>query len=274
MRRRLVDSPVIISLPLPFVNTFCEVFSVFFIFFRFFLYPRINPLKIHHTTSMLTIFIRTIILYFTLIVTMRFMGKRQIGEVQISEFIITIMLSEIAATPILDQSVPLLHAIAAIVLLLSVELLVSYLLIKSSRLKHLICGTPSILIRRGELIQKELKKNRVDVEELFSELRQKGYAALSDINYAILEENGQLSVFPYTEKAPATAHDLSLTPDETGIDHLCVADGKILEDSLRIIGWTKEQLEMEIRKRNLRLADIFILTIDDKNNLRIIPKML
>ncbi len=223
---------------------------------------------------MFTIFIRTIILYFTLIVSMRFMGKRQIGEVQISEFIITIMLSEIAATPILDHNVPLLHAIAAIVLLLSVELLISFLLIKSSRLKRLICGTPSILIRRGELIQKELKKNRVDIAELFSELRQKGYSALSEINYAILEENGQLSVFPYAANAPATPANLSITPDETGIDHLCIADGKILEDSLSLIGWTEEQLTKEIEKRSLRLSDIFILTIDDQNNLRIIKKML
>jgi len=223
---------------------------------------------------MTTIIIRTILLYLTLIITMRFMGKRQIGEVQISEFIITIMLSEIAATPILDHSVPLLHAITAIVLLLSVELLVSFLLIKTSWLKRLICGTPSILIRRGELIQKELKKNRVDIAELFSELRQKGYSALSEINYAILEENGQLSVFPYTANAPATPEILSVTPDETGIDHLCVADGKILEDSLRLIGWTKEQLEKEIRKRHLRLTDIFILTINDKNELRLIKKSL
>jgi len=223
---------------------------------------------------MTTIIIRTILLYLTLIITMRFMGKRQIGEVQISEFIITIMLSEIAATPILDHSVPLLHAITAIVLLLSVELLVSFLLIKTSWLKRLICGTPSILIRRGELIQKELKKNRVDIAELFSELRQKGYSALSEINYAILEENGQLSVFPYTANAPATPEILSITPDETGIDHLCVADGKILEDSLRLIGWTKEQLEKEIRKRHLRLTDIFILTINDKNELRLIKKSL
>ena len=223
---------------------------------------------------MFTIFIRTIILYFTLIVSMRFMGKRQIGEVQISEFIITIMLSEIAATPILDHSVPLLHAIAAIVLLLSVELLISYLLIKSSRLKRLICGTPSILIRRGELIQKELKKNRVDIAELFSELRQKGYSALSEINYAILEENGQLSVFPYAANAPATPETLSLTPDETGIDHLCVADGKILEDSLSLINWTEEQLQKELRRRDLRLSDIFILTINDKNDLHIITKTL
>lgn len=224
--------------------------------------------------SLHTIFIRTIIIYFTLIVSMRFMGKRQIGEVQISEFIITIMLSEIAATPILDHSVPLLHAIAAIVLLLSVELLISYLLIKSSRLKRLICGTPSILIRRGELIQKELKKNRVDIAELFSELRQKGYSALSEINYAILEENGQLSVFPYAANAPATPETLSLTPDETGIDHLCVADGKILEDSLSLINWTEEQLKKELRRRNLRLSDIFILTINDKNDLHIITKTL
>ena len=223
---------------------------------------------------MSTIIIRTLILYFILIVTMRFMGKRQIGEVQISEFIITIMLSEIAATPILDQSIPLLHAITAIVLLFSVELLVSYLLIKSSRMKRLICGTPSILIRRGELIQRELQKNRVDIEELFSELRQKGYSTLSDINYAILEENGQLSVFPYVKKSPATAEELSLQPDEPGIDHLCVADGKILDDSLCRIGWSKERLIKELQKRRLPLADIFILTIDDLGTIRFIRKNL
>lgn len=223
---------------------------------------------------MTTIIIRTIILYFTLIVSMRFMGKRQIGEVQISEFIITIMLSEIAATPILDHSIPLLHAITAIVLLLSIELLVSYLLIKSSRLKRLVCGTPSILIRRGKLMQEELRKNRVDIEELFSELRQKGYSNLSDINYAILEENGQLSVFPYVEKSPATPEHLSLHPTENGIDHLCIADGKILEDSLEIIGWTKEKIEKELKKRRLRLDDVFILTVDDQHNITIIAKTL
>ncbi len=223
---------------------------------------------------MTTIITRTIILYFTLIVSMRFMGKRQIGEVQISEFIITIMLSEIAATPILDHSVSLLHAITAIVLLLSVELLVSFLLIKSNRLKRLVCGTPSILIQRGQLIQKELKKNRVDIEELFSELRQKGYPSISDINYAILEENGQLSVFPYAEKSPVTAKDLSISSDENGIAHLCVADGKILEDSLQIIGWTSERLKQELNQRTLRLSDVFILTIDDQNNITVIKKTL
>lgn len=223
---------------------------------------------------MTTIIIRTILLYSALIISMRFMGKRQIGEVQISEFIITIMLSEIAATPILDHSVPISYAITAILLLLSIELLVSYLLIKSSRLKRLICGTPSILIQRGKLIQKELKKNRVDIEELFSELRQKGYSSISDINYAILEENGQLSVFPYVEKSPVTVKDLSLTPTETGIAHLCVADGKILTDSLQIIGWTNERLEKEIRRRHLTLPDIFILTVDDQNNVTVIKKTL
>ena len=223
---------------------------------------------------MTTIIIRTIILYFTLIVSMRFMGKRQIGEVQISEFIITIMLSEIAATPILDPNIPLLHAITAIVFLLSIELLISYLLIKNNRLKRLVCGTPSILILRGKLLQEELRKNRVDIEELFSELRQKGYSNISDINYAILEENGQLSVFPYEEKSPAKAQDLSLHPKEKGIDHLCVADGKILEDSLNIIGWTKEKIEKEIKKRRLRLEDVFILTVDDQHNITVISKTL
>ena len=114
----------------------------------------------------------------------------------------------------------------------------------------------------------------MDIAELFSELRQKGYSALSEINYAILEENGQLSVFPYAANAPATPETLSITPDETGIDHLCVADGKILEDSLSLINWTEEQLKKELRRRNLRLSDIFILTINDKNDLHIIKKTL
>jgi len=223
---------------------------------------------------MTTIIIRTILLYFTLIVSMRFMGKRQIGEVQISEFIITIMLSEIAATPILDNKIPLLHAVTAIVLLLSIELLVSYLLIKSSRLKRLVCGTPSILIRQGKLNQQELRKNRVDIEELFSEIRQKGYSSIREVNYAILEENGQLSVFPYAAKAPAAAEDLSLSPEETGIDHLCVADGRILPDSLQLTGWSEAKLKKEIAKRHLRLSDIFILTVDDCGSVTVIKKSL
>lgn len=225
-----------------------------------------------HTAHMVNVLIRTIVLYFTLIVSMRLMGKRQIGEVQISEFIVTIMLSEIAATPILDQNIPLSNAICAMLLLLSIELLVSYLLLKSGKLKRLICGTPSIIIGNGKLDQREMKKNRIDIEELFSELRQKGYSSIAEINYAILEENGQLSVFPYTKKAPATAEALSLSPAENGVDHLCVADGKILDDNLKTAGWTNERLERELISRRLPLSDIFILTIDDRGNIYIVKK--
>lgn len=221
---------------------------------------------------MINIMLRTAVLYLTLIVTMRFMGKRQIGEVQVSEFIVTIMLSEIAATPILDPDIPLLYAIVAIVILLSIELLVSFLLIKSSRLKRIICGSPSVLIKHGQLDMRELRKNRVDIEELFSELRQKGCASIAEVDYAILEENGQLSVFLYAKASPPTAEAMSLSPTEKGVAHLCIADGRVCDDGLSLVGWTRQRLEREIAARHITLHDIFIMTVDDTGDVYVIKR--
>ena len=145
---------------------------------------------------MLTLFIRTIIIYFALLLALRLMGKRQIGELRVSELIITLILSEIAVQPITDRNKPLLYAIVPILLLLSVEVIVSYLLLKSDFIKKLFYGSPTILIRRGRLLEEELKKNRIEADELASELRQKGFSKLDEIYYAVLEENGKLDTLP------------------------------------------------------------------------------
>ncbi|MGN1410830.1 MAG: DUF421 domain-containing protein [Eubacteriales bacterium] len=221
---------------------------------------------------MLILYIRTIIIYFALLLTLRFMGKRQIGELRVSELIITLLLSEIAVQPITDRNKPILYALIPILLLLAVEVIVSFLLLKSNLFKKLFYGSPTILVKRGKLLQKELKRNRIEADELISELRQKGFAKLDDIYYVVLEENGKLSVFPKAKNAPATPEDLGLNPSEIGVDHLIIIDGYILRDRLSEIGWDERRLDDEIKRSGLRLEEIFIMTADDSGKVTCIRK--
>ena len=221
---------------------------------------------------MLTIFFRTIIIYFVLVLSMRLMGKRQLGELQVSEFIITLMLSEIAVTPITSRSAPLLHAIVAILLLLSIEVLISFTLLKSNKLKRLFYGSPTILIRYGKINEKELKKNRVEIDELMSELRQKGVSDVSKVAYAILEENGKMSVFPTVHASPVTPTDLDLTPKDPGIAHVCVLDGTVVKTNLSLVSWDEKRLSSELKKMKVSLSDVFLLTVDDTSQINLILK--
>lgn len=207
-----------------------------------------------------------------LVFSVRLMGKRQIGELQVSDFIVTIMLSEIAAAPITTKNLPLLHAVVPIVLLLGIEVAISFLLIKCNRLKRLFYGSPAILICKGELKQDELRKNRIELDELLSELRQKGFSDISDVNYAILEENGKLSVFPYADKTPATPADLSICVSDSGIAHVCVIDGQVICHNLSLVGWNNARLEKELKKRKLKLSEVFLLTVNDTEDVTVIRK--
>jgi len=221
---------------------------------------------------MLTIFFRTIIIYFVLVLSIRLMGKRQIGELQVSEFIIALMLSEIAVYPITSRSAPLLQSILSILLLLSIEVIISFILLKSNRLKRLFYGSPTILIRNGEVIQSELKKNRIEIDEIMSELRQKGYSDISKIAYAILEENGKMSVFPSADVSPVTPSDLGIKVTESGIAHVCVLDGTVIKSNLELISWSTDRLNKELKKQKAELSDVFLMTIDDTDHVNIILK--
>lgn len=221
---------------------------------------------------MIPTILHTIIIYFTLILAMRLMGKRQLGELQASEFIIAVMLSEIATTPITTPDFPLFSAIVPIAVLITLEILISALLIRSNTLKRLFYGRPAILINRGKLDITAMKKNRIELDELLSELRQKGFSDVSHINYAILEENGKLSVFPKADKAPPTAEDLRISPKDDGIAHLIILDGTILEHNLTAAGWNRKRLDKELAKRRASPADVFLLTADDSGNVTFILK--
>jgi len=200
------------------------------------------------------------------------MGKRQLGELQASELIITFMLSEIAVAPIITTTTPLLHALIPIFLLLTLEIIISKLLMKSNTLKRIFYGTPSTLIRKGVIDQLEMKKQRIEIDELLSELRQKGYSSLSDINYAILEENGKISVFPKIQKSPLTVENTNIEPAEYGISHLIILDGSILQKNLALIGWDMHKLNKQLQKSSIDSSDVFLMTVDDGGRVTIVKK--
>ncbi|MBQ4354283.1 MAG: DUF421 domain-containing protein [Clostridia bacterium] len=221
---------------------------------------------------MLTVFIRTIIIYFSLIITIRLMGKRQIGELQLSEFIITFLLSEIASVPITDKSASLIDALLPIFFLLIIELTVSYILLKNNFIRKLLVGTPSLLILRGEIIQKEMKKNRIEIEELLASIRQNGCSCIGEVRYAILEENGKITVIPNKADAPVTPRDIGREVLETGIAHPIILDGNIVRENMHMIGWDENRLYRELRKRRVYEENVFLMTVDDAGNITVIKR--
>jgi len=221
---------------------------------------------------MINTILTTISVYFILIISMRIMGKRQLGELQASEFIIAIMLSEIATTPITNPEYPVSSALLSIAVLVALEYLISTLLLRSNRLKRIFYGKPVLLINRGSVDIRAMKKNRIELDELLCELRQKGFSDISHINYAILEENGKLSVFPKADQAPVTAGDLKLDVRDNGISHLIILDGTLLEHNLPSVNWSRERVECELCKRKLILDDVFLLSVDDGKHITLILK--
>lgn len=212
---------------------------------------------------MITVFLRTLIIYVILLTSMRLMGKRQIGELQLSELVTTFMLSELAVIPISDKHVPVAYAVLPILLLLSLEVILSFLLTKSAILKRLFLGKPSIVVRDGKLDQAELGRQRITVYELLSELRLQNVASPADVAYAILEENGKLSVFPKAAKAPVTPEQLGQNPADDGIAHPLIVDGKISSANLRLTGKSERWVAALLSKEGVRRKDVFLLTVDD-----------
>ena len=192
---------------------------------------------------MVTIFIRTLIIYLILIGAMRLMGKRQIGELEVSELVTTLLLSEIATLPIENQDIPILYAVIPIVTLLFLEVAASVLLSRFPKLKGILSARPSILVNKGTVDQKELSRMRLSLEELFSELRQQDVTDLEDVEYAILEKNGKISVILKNEAAPVTVRQARIKPDRGGMTHILVSGGVINRHGMKTAGVSEDQLK-------------------------------
>ena len=221
---------------------------------------------------MITVFARTIIIYIVLLAAMRLMGKRQIGELQTSELITTLLLSELAVGPITNKNLPIIHAIIPIFLLLSLEVITSFALTKSNRLKKLLYGAPTILIKDGEINIKALVDNRIEIDELMSELRQKNAPDVSSVKYAILEDNGKLSVFLKSEKSPPTGEELNLSTVDGGIAHEIIIDGEVVEENLTLMGKDSQWLKLQLNEGKTELKDVFLFTVNDADEIQLIKK--
>jgi uncharacterized membrane protein YcaP (DUF421 family) len=202
----------------------------------------------------------------------RLMGKRQVGEMQLSELVTTFMLSELAVNPIQDLSIPISYAILPLVFLLASEVIMSFLMTKSSFLKKVFFGRPSMIIKNGELNQKELARLRIGVSELLGELRLKDVGDISDVEYAVLEPNGKLSVFLKSDKKTVTLQDLKVQGQNDAIAHPIIIDGVINEKSLSYAKKDRAWIDKYLSKQNLKLEKIFLMTITDSEKINIIKK--
>ena len=221
---------------------------------------------------MLEIVLRTVFFYFFLILIMKIMGKRQLGQLQLSEFVTTFLLSEIAADPITNPEVPVLHAIVPILMLLGFEIVIAVTTTKVPLFKKLFDGVPSIVVCRGKLDQGQLRKNRISLDELLSEMRKKDIYDIADVEYAILEQNGQLSITPRADCEPVTRADLGIKKEETGISHPLVIDGHIHNYNLVLLGKDNKWLNRTLKARGTRVKKVFLFSMDDAGNCDLILK--
>ncbi len=217
---------------------------------------------------MLVIFFRTLILFFVVVVVMRVMGKRQIGQLQPFELVVAIMISELAAVPMQNIGIPLLNGIIPIVTLLIAQLTISFISIKSLAARSIICGKPSILIENGVINEKNLRSEMFTLNDLLEQLRIKNTLNISDVEFAILETNGQLSVIPKSQKRPANAEDLKLSTKYEGLPLDLVIDGEVIIENLEKaeldIAWLKNEL-MKYQIENIENA--LFVSLDTNGNL-------
>lgn len=222
---------------------------------------------------MFIVLIRTIILYLSIIAGLRLLGKRQLGELEPTELTVALILADLASVPMQDNGIPLLTGLIPIVVLLCLTTALSVLSAKSVRFRTLLCGNPSVVIRSGKVVEQELRRNRLTVDELLEDLRCKGYADPSQIYYAILETNGQLSVLPYAEERPITARQMKIDSPETGLPIILISDGRVLEHNLKGAGYEKNWLLTQLSANGLSRPDqAFLLTVDECGGVYCVPK--
>ena len=213
---------------------------------------------------MLVIFVRSIVLYIIVLVVTRLMGKRELGQLQPFEFVIAIMIADLAATPIANSGVPLVNGVIPILGLLVMNLFISMCSMKSMNFRAVISGKPSILIFRGKIDEKQLKKERFTINELQERLRDNNITNLGDVEYAILETSGQINVILKPEKWGCIPEDFNIQPEYEGISYDLVIDGKTITENLKKLGKNYNWLKKQVEKFGYTPEEALIVTLDGK----------
>ncbi|MDI9476744.1 MAG: YetF domain-containing protein [Natronincolaceae bacterium] len=216
---------------------------------------------------MFVVFTRALLLYLIVVVVMRMMGKRQVAQMQPFELVIMILIADLAATPMENMDIPLVNGIIPIIALLSVQVLTAYFSLKNEKFRDFVCGKPSILIHKGRIDQTEMHRLRVNINDLLEALRNKNQFNISDVEYAILETNGQISIIPRADKRPVVTGDLGIMVQEEQLPVTLISGGKLNSDKLRKAGHDKKWLMDQLKKQNIdNIKDVFLALISTDGN--------
>ena len=215
---------------------------------------------------MIVFFLRTLVLYLLLVGVIRLMGKRQVGQMEPAEFVVTMLSANLVTIPMQDFSVPVYTGVIPIVTVLAMELILSAATVKSVGLRRIFCGKPVILIENGRVLQKNLQKTRISLDELTGQLRLKDILDITQVQYAILETNGNFSVFPYSQFRPAAAKEAGIPVAPQGLPYTIVCDGHLLSENLAPAGKDAAWVQRELKKRGATLQGTWYLAVDDQGH--------
>lgn len=210
-----------------------------------------------------TIFIRTIILYIFVLVALRLMGKREIGQLQPYELVITMMIADLASVPMQDIGIPLFHGIIPIMALLLSQIVLSYINIKSGWIRRITCGEPTVLIQKGKIMEERLKKQRYTLDGLMEELRASGVFSIEEVEYAILETSGQISIIKKPGKENLTKEDMNIPTTYVGYPRPLIIDGSYINKNIQIMGITLKEIESYLKKQKVKSKDVLVLMYDE-----------
>ena len=217
--------------------------------------------------------LRTVLVYALLLLAMRLLGKRQLGELELSELVVTVLVADIAVRPIVEAGAPFFQSLAPLLILFGSEYLISVLSLRSAKLRNVLFGKPSILIRHGTIDQSEMKRNRFTLDELMQELRNQGVQDIQSVDYAVLETSGVMNLLLKASEQPITPSQLGLKPPEPGYATILINDGRTLSENLRRVGKDERWLQRELHARGIQKAqDVYYLHINDAGEIALQKK--
>jgi len=217
-------------------------------------------------------FLRTVVLYLVLIAVIRMMGKRQIGQMEPSEFVVTMLVANLAAIPLEEVDIPLHSGLIPIATVLAMELVLAVLSLRSLQVRKLLCGKPVVLIDNGRILQDNLRRTRVTLDELSGHLREKDVLDIAAVQFAILETNGNLSVFPYPKERPATAGEAGIRARKQYLPITVISDGRLLRENLKIAGKDARWVQRVLAEKQATLETTWLLTVDASDCIRFYRK--
>ena len=204
---------------------------------------------------------RTILFYLVLVLVIRLMGKRQVAQMEPSEFVVTMLMANLASIPLEELETPVWIGLLAMGTVFVLERLLSWVCLRSIPLRRILCGKPVILIDNGHLLRQNLRRTRVNLDELSGHLREQGILEIQSVQFAILETNGTITVFPYPHLKPASAADTGVTVKKQELPYTVISDGHVLSENLRLTGKDRQWLDCFLQSKNCRAADVLLLTL-------------